>query len=52
MYKRCASKNSKRKSSQSEIILIVNFWFYYNFLGYNFATVLKDRNAPNDPNAS
>ena len=45
-------KTQREKSSQSEIILIVNFWFYYNFLGYNFATVLKDRNAPNDPNAS
>ena len=45
-------KTQREKSSQSEIILIVNFRFYYNLLGYNFATVLKDRNAPNDPNAS
>ena len=27
-------KTQREKSSQSEIILIVNFWFDYNFLGY------------------
>ena len=27
-------KTQWQKSSQSEIILIVNFWFDYNFLGY------------------
>ena len=35
MYKSCASKKLKKeKSSQSQIILIVNFLFDYTFLGY------------------
>ena len=28
-------KTQREKSSQGEIVLIVNFWFDYNFLGYD-----------------
>ena len=32
-------KTQRQKSSQSEIVLTANFWFDYNFLGYDKTAV-------------